>query len=126
MTRKEKTLQALLDDANHRRRACLLTVEDVPATAREALASAHGIAVGHGGGGRNLVGMTTICLAVRLGASKVVVGVKRTWAMRASPGSTWRDLAPWQQDFARNVEKAQRWAKQRAADRLVLDDPQIG
>jgi uncharacterized protein (TIGR02996 family) len=116
-----EALVALLERANQRRRVRLLTVADVHATAREALASAHGIAVGHGGGGRNIVGMTTLCLAVRVGSSKVVVGLRRAFADRPSPGSVWKDLAPWHQDFARNVDKARRWAKQRAADRLVLD-----
>jgi uncharacterized protein (TIGR02996 family) len=121
MAKDMDVLQAMLAGANKRRRDYVLTLDDVLAAAREAVQSAHGIAVRHGGGGRFITGRTTLCLAVRVGAKRAVVGLGDAWAHSPSPGSVWKELAPWKQDFSRNVDKAAAWAKKKSADRIAVD-----
>src|SRR5262245_31820098 len=102
-------LVALLDKVNGKRRKLLLTRDDVAQTIQEALASEHGIAVRHGGA--EALAKTTLCVAIKPPKRQgVVVGIALCWADRPTPGRGWSELGPWQQDFARNVEKAHKWA----------------
>ena len=118
-------LAELIQVANGRRHNFLMTLDQALDAAREALESPHGIAVRHGGGGRHVMGRTTLCLAVA-DKGRVVVGVSTGWADNPSPGRVWKEVGPWQQDFARNVEKARAWAKTRAADRVALGEADLG
>ena len=112
---------ALLTDAlakaNAKRRTLVLGYEDLLRAAQEAVASPHGIAVRHGGA--EVLKRTSLCLAVKA-KQGVVVGVGQCVADRPTPGQVWRELGPWQQDFARNVEKASAWATKRASDRATV------
>jgi len=110
-------ITALLDKANGKRRKFLLSYADVLRAVSEAVASPHGIAVRHGGA--EFLGKTSLCLAVKRGDG-VVIGIGVCWADRPTPGRLWKPLGPWQQDFARNVEKATAWAAAKAADRVFV------
>lgn len=115
------TVEVLFASVNGKRRSFLLRVEDVRATAEEALASPIGIAVRHGGAERASMTKTSLCLGVRTpDGAAVVVGLGAAWADRPSPGRVWKELGPWQQHLERNVAKAQAWARERAADRVRL------
>jgi uncharacterized protein (TIGR02996 family) len=115
--RSDLDLDALLAAANGRRRTQLLARADVDEAVAEALASPHGVAVRHGG--RKLLAMTTMCLAVKAPRG-VVVGIRAIVADRPSPGVAWKNLQPWQQDVAKNVDKARAWANQKASDRVLV------
>jgi uncharacterized protein (TIGR02996 family) len=109
------TVGDLLAAANGKRRNNLLTVADVDAAIDEARTSPTGIAVRHGGA--QLLGKTTLCLAVKDGRS-VVVGIDWCWADKPTPGRVWKELGPWQADYTRNLEKVAKWVKKKGKDRV--------
>lgn len=112
-------VSALLEKVNGKRRKLLLTRDDVAEAIQEALSSAQGIAVRHGGA--ELLAKTSLCLAVRSPKRKgVVVGLALVFADRPTPGRAWKDLQPWQQDFAKNLDKAHAWAATQAPDRVFV------
>ncbi|MCX5744693.1 MAG: TIGR02996 domain-containing protein [Proteobacteria bacterium] len=116
MDKVTAVLTALLETANGKRKKFLLVMKDVEATIADALADATGIAVRHGG--KLPLAKTTVCLAVKDGTD-VVVGITSCSADRPSPGVAWKDLQPWQQqDFAKNAEKAKKWARAKKPDRV--------
>lgn len=113
------TLVELLDKVNGKRRKLLLTRDDVVEAIKEALSSTHGIAVRHGGA--ELLAKTSLCLAVKPpNRQGVVVGLALIFADRPTPGRAWKDLQPWQQDFAKNVDKARAWAAADKGDRVFV------
>lgn len=121
-------VDAALAGANGRRRVNLLGPADVLRAALEALASPHGIATLHAGAGRFDTAKTSLCLAVvrapkkgaKAGAPAVVVGIGVCWPDRPTPGRVWSEVGPWQQDHARNVEKAAAWAAKAHPDRVAI------
>jgi uncharacterized protein (TIGR02996 family) len=112
----------LLETVNGRRRTFLLTHADVLRAALEALDSPHGIGVRHGGGDKHTLGKTSLCLAVKpKKRAAVVIGLGLSWADRPTAGRVWSSLGPWQQDFAKNADKAQAWAAEKTSkDRVVV------
>lgn len=112
-------LDALLEEANGKRRKFILTPGDLLVVVREACDSPHGIAVRHGGA--DLASKTTLALAVKPPRKDtVILGVASCWD-RPSPGRIWKELQPWQADFARNVEKTGAWvAAKKVSDRVVI------
>jgi len=116
-----KKLEALLANANGKRRKFLLAPSDVMQAVLDAMASPHGIGVRHGGG--DLMQKTSLCLAVQLkkDPTKVVVGIGTCWD-RPTPGRIWKNVSPWQQDHAKNVDKAAAWAKEKnKTDRVTIE-----
>lgn len=110
-------LAALVEQANGKRKKFRLTVDEVMRAVADARDDPHGIAVRHAGA--EPLAKTSICVAVKV-AKGVVVGVAQCWADRPTPGRAWSELGPWQQDFARNVDKAQQWAAKAAPDRVLV------
>lgn len=111
-------LDALLEEANGKRRKFILTPGDLLLVVREACDSPHGIAVRHGGA--DLASKTTLALGVKPPKKdKVVLGIASCWD-RPSPGRVWKELQPWQADFARNLEKTGKWVASKASDRVAI------
>ena len=112
-------LTGLLDQVNGKRRKLLLTRDDVAQAIDEAMTSEVGIAVRHGGA--ELLAKTSLCLAVKPPKRHgVVVGLALTYADRPTPGRAWKELQPWQQDFAKNAAKAYAWADADKPDRVFV------
>ena len=110
-------LAAALERANGRRRALVLSYADVLRAILEARNSPHGIAVRHAG--NEAQSKTSLCLAVTRDGG-VVVGVGECWGDRPTPGQIWKQVGPWQQDFARNRKKAEAWASEARSDRTLV------
>jgi uncharacterized protein (TIGR02996 family) len=108
---------AQLDLCNGKRKKLRLTYEDVMGAVEDAASDPHGIGVRHAGA--DLLGRTTICLVVKH-KGKFVVGIQGCYADRPTPGRAWKELQPWQQDFAKNAERAQKWAAKKAKDRVAI------
>jgi uncharacterized protein (TIGR02996 family) len=116
-----KKIDALLVKANGKRKKFTLGVVDVLGTISDALANPLGIGVRHAGA--ELMGRTSLCIAVQSGDPKkkgTIVGIGSCWSDRPSPGRVWTDLQPWQQDYTKNVERAAKWAKKKGADRVLV------
>ncbi len=112
-------IETLLAAANGKRKKLLLTRADIDQAIADALADPHGIAVRHGGA--EILGKSTLCLAVRpVRRAGVVVGIRTCYADRPTPGRVWKEVGPWQQDFAKNVARAQAWAAAKATDRVFV------
>ena len=105
----------LLATANGTRRTRTLVEADVLATIREARKSPWGYAFKHGGTAQN--GRTTLCFAVA-DEGGVVVGIAPAMPDRPNPGWIWKELQPWRQDPARNIDAAVAWAARTAKDRV--------
>jgi len=110
-------LQQQIDACNGNRKKLRLSYDDALQAAAEASTDPHGIGVRHAG--QELLGRTTIALAVKT-PKGIVVGVQGVWADKPTPGRAWKDLQPWMADFAKNVERARAWAKQKGKDRVTV------
>ncbi len=111
-------LEVLLAKANGRRRARTLSLGEVEQLAREAAASATGVAFRHGGSSDPRA-RTTLCLAV-VNDGVVTAGVAELTALDPDPGRAWAELRPWNPHLLEaNVAHARAWAARAGDDRVA-------
>lgn len=113
-------VEALLRDANGRRSARTLKLDDVRVCVESARASPLGFAWRDGGVVDDAREFTSVCLAVA-GSGDVTVGVVAARAKGVTPGRAWNELDPWDRfRDAVNVPRCQAWAGRQRKDRVHL------
>lgn len=116
----DAAIGARLGEANGRRTARTLTLEQVHACAADALASPVGFAWRSGGEVDDARDFTTVCLVVA-GRDDVTIGVAVARANGVTPERAWPELEGWDRySDAANVTTCLAWAGRQRKDRVHL------